>query len=148
MGIFDKFKSKKDKPATGKSEKKSGASKENVLDLVKEEPQAAQNVKEQILKESTGEAFRYLLRARLSEKSNMLAALNKYVFIVHPKANKTEVKKAVERVYDVHVRSVNIVRIQGKSRRYGWTQGRTKNWKKAVVTVAPGEKIEGMTDTV
>ncbi len=78
----------------------------------------------------------------------MLASGGKYVFRVHPKANKPEVRKAVEKVYDVHVRHVNIINMSGKSRRYGRSVGRTKVWKKAIVTVAAGERIEGITETV
>jgi large subunit ribosomal protein L23 len=142
MTIWDKFKfnkgpKKKEKPQKG----------ENVLEMVKDE-KPAEAKKPQKLKEATGEAYRQLVRPQLSEKANMLAGKNKYVFRVHPDANKPEVKKAVEKVYDVHVRQVNIINVSGKSRRYGRAVGRTKSWKKAIVTVAAGERIEGVTETV
>ncbi|OGE81671.1 MAG: 50S ribosomal protein L23 [Candidatus Doudnabacteria bacterium RIFCSPHIGHO2_01_FULL_43_23] len=77
----------------------------------------------------------------------MLASSNKYVFRVNPRSNKNEVKKAIEKVYDVKVLKVNIINTFGKNRRYGQTMGRTKDWKKAVITVAKGQRIEGVTAT-
>ena len=146
MGLFDRFKGKK-----GEEKKPSGKAKENVLDLVREDAgsdKTKPSKKAAPVKGNTGNAFWILERPQLSEKANMLASGGKYVFRVHPKANKPEVRKAVEKVYDVHVRQVNIINMSGKSRRYGRSVGRTKVWKKAIVTVAPGERIEGITETV
>jgi large subunit ribosomal protein L23 len=78
----------------------------------------------------------------------MLSHQGKYVFVVHNKANKPEVKKAVEKVYDVHVSDVNILNFSGKMRRYGRATGRTRSWKKAVVSLRAGEKIEGLIDNI
>lgn len=147
MGLFDRFKGKK-----GEEKKSSGKRKENVLDLVREDAPAEDKAKapKKVLpvKGDTGSAFRVLVRPQLSEKANLLASAGKYVFRVDPGANKPEVKKAIEKVYDVHVRRVNIINMSGKTRRYGRAVGRTKIWKKAIVTVAPGERIEGVTETV
>jgi large subunit ribosomal protein L23 len=142
MALWDKFKFSKNQQKKDKAKKA-----ENVLDMVKEE-KPAETKKPVKLKEETGEAYRHLVRPQLSEKANMLAQKNKYVFRVHPSANKPEVKKAIEKVYDVHVKKVNIVSVSGKSRRYGRAIGRTKSWKKAIITLPAGERIEGVTETV
>ncbi|MDR3643134.1 MAG: 50S ribosomal protein L23 [Candidatus Doudnabacteria bacterium] len=89
-----------------------------------------------------------LIQPRVSEKAGHLAGQNKYVFKIATLANKVEVKKAVENFYKVHVTQVNIIRNQGKNRTYGRTSGRTSDFKKAIVTLKKGDKIEGMTETV
>lgn len=89
-----------------------------------------------------------LLQPRISEKAGRLAALNKYVFNVLKKANKVEIKKAVERMYKVKVVAVNVVNNQGKTKTSGRLTGRTSDFKKAVVTLKQGDKIEGVTETV
>jgi len=89
-----------------------------------------------------------LIQPRISEKSGHLVKLNKYVFKITNGTNKVEVKKAVESAYKVHVTQVNIVNNQGKSRTFGRTSGRTQAFKKAIVTLRPGDKIEGLTDVV
>ena len=89
-----------------------------------------------------------LVQPRISEKSGHLAAMNKYVFIISKDANKVEVKKAVESFYKVKVVQVNVVNNQGKARTFGKTKGRTQAFKKAIVTLKKGDKIEGLTDTV
>ena len=89
-----------------------------------------------------------LIQPRISEKAGHLAALNKYVFNIKTTANKVDVKKAVEGFYKVHVMQVNIVRNIGKQRRFGPKSGTTSGFKKAIVTLKPGDKIEGLTDVV
>lgn len=89
-----------------------------------------------------------LVQPRISEKAGHLASLNKYVFKVLPTTNKVEVKKAVESFYKVRVTQVNIVTNKGKSRNFGRTSGRTSAFKKAIVTLKAGDKIEGLTDVV
>lgn len=81
-----------------------------------------------------------LLQPRLSEKAVRLNAINKYVFKVKLSANKIEVRKAVEKFYGVKVLSVNIIKVEGKMRRYGRTTGRTNDYKKAIVTLRPDSK--------
>lgn len=76
-----------------------------------------------------------------TEKGTALAAENKYLFHVDKKANKLDVKKAVETVYKVHVRSVNMISVRGKKKRVRYIQGKTPDWKKAVVTLEEGQKI-------
>ena len=97
---------------------------------------------------ATGQAYRILLRPVLSEKGTHLASLGRYVFAVHPKANKSEIGKSVEQLYDVHVESVKILKVPGKTRRYGRSVGKTAAWKKAIVVLSAGEKIPGIIEAV
>ncbi|HVY67528.1 MAG TPA: 50S ribosomal protein L23 [Patescibacteria group bacterium] len=96
----------------------------------------------------SGQAPAVLLQPRISEKASHLAGGNKYVFKIRSQANKVEVKKAVEAAYKVRVTGVNIINTQGKRRNFGRTQGRTSAFKKAVVSLKPGDKIEGLTETI
>ncbi len=89
-----------------------------------------------------------LIRPILSEKGTSLAGSGKYVFAVHPRANKPEIRKVIKQVYGVNVKAVQIIKLPGKLRRYGRTFGRTSDWKKAIVTVMPGEKIPGIIESV
>lgn len=86
--------------------------------------------------------YEVLKRPVLTEKSNYQAeALHRYTFEVDPRANKHQVREAVEQIFDVTVVNVNMMKVRGKSRRLGRHVGRTPNWKKAIVTVAPGDSI-------
>ena len=80
----------------------------------------------------------------ITEKATDLTESNKYIFKVGPKANKIEVKKAVESNYGVEVSAVNVVNIHRKKRRVGRNIGWAKGYKKAIVTVKKGQKIEIM----
>ena len=76
----------------------------------------------------------------LTEKAALLQeADGRVVFKVHPKANKIEVKRAVELIFNVKVRNVRTANVNGKQKRVGKTVGFTKNWKKAYVTLSEGE---------
>jgi large subunit ribosomal protein L23 len=83
-----------------------------------------------------------LIAPVVSEKSYGLLDQNKYTFVVRPDANKTEIKIAVEEIFDVKVTAVNTMNRQGKRRRtrYGW--GQRPNTKRAIVSVAEGERID------
>lgn len=83
-----------------------------------------------------------LLRPIITEKSTHLTQLDKYVFEVDVRANKNQVKEAVELAFDVHVREVNTVTVKGKAKRFGRRITKMPDWKKAIVTIAAGEKIE------
>jgi large subunit ribosomal protein L23 len=83
-----------------------------------------------------------LLRPVISEKSYGLLDENKYTFVVHPDANKTQIKIAVEQVFNVKVLDVNTLNRQGKRKRTRTGYGRRKNIKRAVVSLAPGDRIE------
>ncbi len=69
-------------------------------------------------------------------------ALNQVVFEVDPKANKHQIKQAVETIFNVKVKSVNTARVRGKPVRRGWTFTHKKGWKKAVVTLSEGQRID------
>jgi large subunit ribosomal protein L23 len=78
----------------------------------------------------------------VSEKSYSLLDENAYMFLVHPHANKTEIRKAVEHIWGVRVVKVNTLNRTGKTKRFRYTQGRRANTKRAVVKLAEGDKIE------
>lgn len=77
-----------------------------------------------------------------TEKGNEMLVDNKYVFRVDKRANKIEVKSAVESIYKVKVLSVNIMNLQGKKKRVRFHQGMTPSWKKAIVTLHADNRIE------
>jgi large subunit ribosomal protein L23 len=83
-----------------------------------------------------------LLKPVISEKSYGLLDENKYTFVVHPDANKTQIKIAVEQVFNVKVLDVNTLNRQGKRKRTRSGYGRRKDTKRAVVSLAPGDRIE------
>lgn len=83
-----------------------------------------------------------LIAPVVSEKSYGLLDENKYTFIVAPDANKTEIKIAVEKVFDVKVISVNTINRQGKRRRTRFGTGQRVSTKRAIVTVAEGQRID------
>jgi large subunit ribosomal protein L23 len=83
-----------------------------------------------------------LKRPVITEKSMSLLADNKYTFIVDPRANKVEIKKAVEELFKVKVEKVNTMRVKGKTRRVRNVVGRRPEVKKAIVTLRKGDKIE------
>ena len=83
-----------------------------------------------------------IIRPVISEKSYALIAEGKYTFRVHDRAHKTQIAQAVEEVFDVAVASVRTAKVRAKPKRRGLHRGRTRAWKKAVVQLAPGERIE------
>ena len=78
----------------------------------------------------------------VSEKSYALIDQNAYTFIVHPDANKTEIRHAVEQIWNVKVTSVNTINRKGKAKRFRYTEGRRSDSKRAIVKLAEGDKIE------
>jgi large subunit ribosomal protein L23 len=83
-----------------------------------------------------------IIRPVVSEKSYALMADGKYTFRVHDRAHKTQIASAVEEIFGVHVRSVKTSKVNSKPKRRGLHSGRTRAWKKAIVQLAPGERIE------
>ena len=77
-----------------------------------------------------------------TEKSTFLSPLNQYLFMVDKKANKIDIKRAVQGIYKVKVKDVNTIKVRGKKRRVRFKEGRTRDWKKAVVTLKSGYTIE------
>jgi large subunit ribosomal protein L23 len=92
---------------------------------------------------STKSDFRDVILAPVvSEKSYSLIDQNAYTFVVHPDANKTEIRQAVEQIWGVKVVSVNTVNRKGKSKRFRYTVGKRQDTKRAIVKLAPNDKIE------
>ncbi|MCD6550603.1 50S ribosomal protein L23 [bacterium] len=87
-------------------------------------------------------AYRILKEPHITEKSTMLNERNEYVFKVYPKANKAEIKKAIESLYNIDVLDVRVINVHQKSRRLGRTTGFRKGYKKAIVKIKEGQKIE------
>jgi len=85
--------------------------------------------------------YEVLIKPVVSEKSTKLMEENKYTFKVDPKANKIEIKHAVETAFKVNVVDVRTMRVPGKLKRQGRTQGYTPSWKKAIVTIKAGQRI-------
>jgi large subunit ribosomal protein L23 len=88
------------------------------------------------------DARQVLIAPVVSEKSYSLIEENKYSFRVHEKAHKTQVRQAVEELFDVKVEGVNIVKVQPKPKRRGFTRGKKPGWKKAIVQLREGDRIE------
>jgi large subunit ribosomal protein L23 len=87
--------------------------------------------------------YQVLIRPILTEKTDYQRDANQYVFEVNPKANKLQIKEAVEKIFDVEVQSVNTMVMKPKQRRMGRKTVVTRSaWKRAVVTLAPGERIQ------
>jgi large subunit ribosomal protein L23 len=82
-----------------------------------------------------------LLAPVVSEKSYNLIDDRKYAFKIHPDAHRTQVRQAVEQLFDVHVERVNILKVQPKPKRRGLIKGTRPGWKKAIVQVREGETI-------
>jgi large subunit ribosomal protein L23 len=83
-----------------------------------------------------------LLAPVVSEKSYSLITDRKYTFKVHKDAHKTQIRQAVEELFDVKVEGVNIVKVQPKPKRRGYNKGTKPGWKKAIVQLREGDKIE------
>ena len=83
-----------------------------------------------------------LIRPLITEKTNAGMQDNKYTFIVPLNANKVEIRQAVETVFKVKVLDVNTIRVMGKIKRMGKNSGKRPDVKKAIVKVAPGQRIE------
>ncbi|MCL6489037.1 MAG: 50S ribosomal protein L23 [Alicyclobacillus mali] len=79
-------------------------------------------------------------RPIITERSTELMEENKYVFEVDRRANKVEIRKAIEKLFDVQVESVHTMNVHGKQKRVGKFVGRTPDWKKAIVKLKPGSK--------
>jgi large subunit ribosomal protein L23 len=83
-----------------------------------------------------------LIRPVVSEKSYALIGEGKYTFRVADRAHKTQIAHAVEEIFDVNVDTVRTSQVRAKPKRRGLSKGKTRGWKKAVVQLAPGERIE------
>lgn len=154
MGLFDFFKKKKEekkKPGKKKIEKKPVVAealadrevkkkKVEARPLPKVKPALTQRGRSR--KEAPGIAYRVLGAPHVTEKATALIEENKYVFKVLPRTNKIEIKKAVENLYGVDVIKVRIINVPRRRRRLGKQKGWRKGYKKAIVKIKKGQKIE------
>jgi large subunit ribosomal protein L23 len=140
MALLDRFK------------KKRGEKKIEKIEEIKKEEKKTEN-KSSKKRETTDKrllsfAYGVIKAPKITEKATALAELNQYLFMVYSNANKIEVKKAVEALYGVKVEKVRIIHSPAKKRRLGkfegWKGGLSKGFKKAIVSIAKGEKIEIM----
>jgi large subunit ribosomal protein L23 len=83
-----------------------------------------------------------IIRPVVSEKSYALMGEGKYTFRVHDRAHKLQIAQAVEEIFEVNVRAVRTSKVKSKPKRRGLHNGRSRSWKKAVVQLAPGQRIE------
>ena len=87
------------------------------------------------------EPSQVIVRPVVSEKTYALAEAGKYTFRVHDHAHKTQIRQAIEQLFDVHVLEVRTAFVKSKPKRRGQTAGKTRHWKKAIVQVREGETI-------
>jgi len=144
MGFFNRKKQDEKKPEEAKPEAKVADSKKEVKPNEKSEikPKKTTETKPGEIKGKSNQAHLVLVKPLVTEKATDLGALNKYVFAVNPKMNKVEVKKAIRSIYKVDPIQINILNFSGRKVKFGRVQGTTKRWKKAIVTLKPGDKIE------
>jgi len=138
MAILDIFKKKKS--AKGKSIQASPSKVEQ-----KEEKKAEKVAEVKTSKEKKIDlAWAILRTAHITEKATDLTAKNQYIFNIFKNANKKQIKDSIEDIYGVNVISVNIINIHGKKKRMGRRQGWQPGYKKAIVKIREGQKIELM----
>lgn len=156
MSIFDRFKKKEEEERLqklGKREKVSdtAAKPANTAPAKKSAKSSAKKPAEAATPAAAEEkadapkaavAHGILLRPIVTEKSSLLAAKNTYVFEVARDANKVMIRKAVSDLYGVTAVKVRVINRDGKYVRYGRTMGQRRAWKKAMVTVKPGQTIQ------
>jgi large subunit ribosomal protein L23 len=162
MGIFDKLKKKpkktrekavkREKPvkpaekekAVKKPKKEKEVKKINKVEKAEKEKPKKETPKPKVKKEKTGEVLidKFLKEPLITEKATDLAKDNKYVFKVNQRADKKNIKRAIEEMYSVEVTKVNIINLPSKSRRLGRAFGFKSGFKKAIVTLREGDKIE------
>jgi len=145
INIFKKEKKtenlKKSKEAIAKKPQKVAIQKKPKKEKPSKAIQAEMPISKPKIKIS-GESWRILKGPHITEKGTYLNKGNQYVFKVFPEANKTEIKKSIEGLYNVDVLSVRIINIPKKSRRLGKTEGWRKGYKKAIIKIKKGQKIE------
>jgi len=143
MAILNRIKSifkKSKKPFPAKATEGKRAKK--VESSVKKTKSPAAQVKPSRVGQRFKEAYKILKEPHVSEKATVLNEQDKYVFKVYSSANKTETKKAVESLYGVRVKDVNIVNIPRKRKIFRGMEGFKSGYKKAIVTLEKGQKIE------
>ena len=138
MAILDIFKRKQGKKPVPVSKEKIQEAKKAPEVKVEEKPKTEKKA----AKKKIGIIYSTLKEPYITEKATDLSKENKYVFKVYSTANKTEIKKAIESLYNVNVLSVRTINIPRKKKRFGKTMGFKAGLRKAIVEVKPGQKIE------
>lgn len=142
MALLDRFKKKTKKEEVQQTEKPKEKEKDKAGQ--KEEPKKEKLQK--VVGKKVPQAYRIIKEPHITEKASFLADQNKYVFKVSFKANKVEIKKIIEALYGVKVEKVHLIHSAPKKRRLGrtegWRHGLKRGFKKAIITLAKGEKIE------
>ena len=131
-------KSEPQKPDVKKEEK-------GILQRFKKEKKSSDTGRSKLIinKEDTRDAYRILFRKLVTEKPTRLEQRNNQIaFEVHKDRNKPQVKEAIHRVYGVRPKHVHMIFVKGKNMRFGRSSGRRKDWKKAMVTLDPKDKIQ------
>ncbi len=136
MDLKNIFKRKKITTVTKKAKESVDRSKVKVAK--KEKPRVIKKQK----KTSESIIYRVLKSPHITEKASDLAEKNQYVFKVYPATNKIEIKRAIEQLYSVDVLKVRVIKVPRKQRRVGRTIGWRKGYKKAIVKIREGQKIE------
>lgn len=145
MSIFDKF--------TKKTEDQSAVAEEVVskketakVNVAKKDADNKKEVKAESPKtesvKTSGQVYGILVKPLITEKAANLARINQYVFAVSNKANKIQISQAIEAKYGIKPVSVNVLNNSGKTIRRGRDTGRTKDWRKAMVTLPAGKTIQ------
>lgn len=138
MAIFDILKKKKRKEMP----------KEKIEKIEKvetaREVQVKKSKRKKKVKKISEIPYRILKAPHITEKATALAQQNQYVFKVYPRANKPQIKKAIKSLYDVEVVSIKIINVAKKRRRLGRISGFRKGYKKAIIKIKEGQKIDIM----
>ncbi|KKQ56921.1 MAG: 50S ribosomal protein L23 [Parcubacteria group bacterium GW2011_GWA2_38_13] len=142
MSLLKFFKKEKPNEKVEKSVKKAAVEKEKKAIEKKPEPVLDTAKKTEIKKKKNLGAYKNVIRPLVTEKSATMASVDKYVFVVKNYMNKIEVRKAIKDMYGVLPVRVNMVFVSGKNVRHGRSSGKTKDWKKAIVSLKKGDKIE------
>lgn len=140
MAILDVFKKKEETP---KEKPKTPVKEEvSVEKEVEPKPKTEKKVSKPKERKSKGIYFNILKSPHVTEKASFLAEQNKYIFKVWPRAHKLEIGKAIEDLYGVKVTAVRIINIPKKAKRIGKSQGFKSGFKKAIISLKKGQKIE------
>lgn len=157
MGIFDKIKFKKnkdgktvektEKAVVSDSAKKEEKEKEvaKAVDVVKKTESKVKGKKVEkvkLRKKVVSGVRNVVINPLITEKSARLASEDKYIFAVDPRSNQIEIKSAISNMYGIIPVKVNVLNVKGKKVRFGRRKGKRKDWKKAIVTLPKGKKID------
>ena len=148
MALLDKLKRKKKKEEVKQKDSVKSEEKKEKKDQKIVKKKAEQTVAKKTSGKQIEEAYRIIKEPHITERANFLANQNQYVFKVYPRANKIEIKKAIEALYGVKAEKVRIIHSPAKKRRLGrfegWRRGEKRGFKKAIVSLKEGDKIELM----